>query len=170
VVIEARERVLALRQPTNDDDLPALLRAIAEESMLAPATQVTLVVEGEPRILRPDAAAEIAAVVSEALFNVARHAMARRTDIVAIFTRRRLTIRVHDDGAGIPPEILDRGGKAGHFGLAGMRERIERLSGRLTVGSTTGNGTTVTLDLPGHIVFRAAPRFPVSRWLERLHR
>lgn len=168
VVIEARERVLALRQPTNDGDLPALLRALAEESMLAPATEVTLVVEGEPRPLRPDAAAEIAAVVSEALFNVARHAMARRTEMVAIVTRRRLTIHIRDDGAGISPDILDRGGKPGHFGLAGMRERVERLSGRLTVRSNIGTGTSVTLDLPGRIAFRRTTRFSISRWLERL--
>ena len=45
---------------------------------------------------------------------------------------------------------MGRGSRAeqGHFGLQGMRERAERLSGVLRVESGIGRGTTVVAEVP----------------------
>jgi signal transduction histidine kinase len=159
VVVEARESVLALRGPAEHGDLPQRLRALAEDSMLGPATPVSIVIEGNPRLLRPAIANEIAAIVSEALFNVARHAAAKQVEIVARFARRGLTISVRDDGVGIASAMLEQNALPGHFGLIGMRERAARMKGRLTIRSLRGGGTIVLLDLPGRLIFQPTGRF-----------
>jgi signal transduction histidine kinase len=46
------------------------------------------------------------------------------------------------------------GGKKGHFGLQGMRERAARIVGKLTVISSAASGTEVKLVVPGGIIYR----------------
>ena len=54
---------------------------------------------------------------------------------------------VQDDGTGF--EMGSQPGMAsGHFGMQGMRERVERLGGTCDVTSTRGAGTTVTARVP----------------------
>jgi signal transduction histidine kinase len=62
-------------------------------------------------------------------------------------------LRRQHNGIGIDPTIADRG-KDGHFGLQGMRERAARISGNLTLGSSSNLGTEIKLVVPGDIIFR----------------
>ena len=61
-------------------------------------------------------------------------------------------VRVSDNGAGIDPAVAS-GGRDGHFGLQGMRERAARIGATLTVESSAGSGTEITLIVPGRVVF-----------------
>jgi signal transduction histidine kinase len=63
-----------------------------------------------------------------------------------------LRLRVHDDGDGMNQEIL-RSGKAGHFGWRGVRERAQRIGGKLTLSSSKEKGTEVSLVVPGKVIF-----------------
>jgi signal transduction histidine kinase len=56
-------------------------------------------------------------------------------------------LRIRDDGKGIDPEIVAEG-RAGHYGVAGMRERAKRIGGKLTGGLATGAGTEIELSIP----------------------
>jgi signal transduction histidine kinase len=87
-------------------------------------------------------------VVQEVLTNVAKHAKARRAwvGVGASGSVAELTIR--DDGAGFDPVTLSTLVDQRHFGLAGVRNRVELAGGQLTVGSSPGAGTTVTVTLP----------------------
>jgi signal transduction histidine kinase len=60
---------------------------------------------------------------------------------------KTVELTVHDDGCGFDArsEALDG---AQHFGLRGMRDRVEELCGSLRVDSTPGQGATVTAMLP----------------------
>ena len=58
-----------------------------------------------------------------------------------------IALVVRDNGVGFRPELRP-GSPNGHFGLQGMRERAERLGGRLEVESTPGRGTTVHAEVP----------------------
>jgi nitrate/nitrite-specific signal transduction histidine kinase len=40
------------------------------------------------------------------------------------------------------------GGREGHFGMPGVRERAALIGGKLTVWSTPGSGTEVELTIP----------------------
>jgi len=55
-----------------------------------------------------------------------------------------LGVCVVDNAAGMDTLVADRG-KEGHFGLKGMRERANRIAGKLTVTSSSASGTEVKL-------------------------
>jgi signal transduction histidine kinase len=126
-------------------------------------------VQGRPRPLRPTAREEIARIAGEALRNAFRHAGARRIDVDIRYEARRLRVTVSDDGQGIDADVLREGGKAGHFGLSGMRERAELAGGRLTVSSGRQQGTEVVFTAPGASAYVRQPS-PPSRLLRRLFR
>ena len=83
-------------------------------------------------------------VAQEALANVARHSGAEHAELDLLYTPDNLTLRVADDGRGFDPA----GDPGDGFGLQSMRERVERLGGRVSVESAPGEGTTVTCVCP----------------------
>ena len=83
-------------------------------------------------------------IAQEALANVAHHAHARRVMVRMARQRRRLVVRVRDDGVGFDPERPARGG----LGLVTMRERAGLLGAELEVISTRGRGTKIRLTVP----------------------
>ena len=76
-----------------------------------------------------------------------------------------LRVRIRDDGAGVAPEILELGGRPGHWGLAGMHERAARIGATLQVWRRTDAGTEVELKVPAAIVY---PRRPGATGWSRL--
>jgi signal transduction histidine kinase len=74
-----------------------------------------------------------------------------------------LRLRIRDDGRGIDPDVLKAGGREGHWGLKGMRERAKSIGAHLEVWSRSGSGTEVELSVPA---IRAYPAVDTSaRWL-----
>ena len=62
-------------------------------------------------------------------------------------------LRVRDDGKGMDPKVLEAGGRAGHWGLPGVRERAQTLGARLDFWSEAGAGTEVQLTVPAAIAY-----------------
>jgi signal transduction histidine kinase len=87
----------------------------------------------------------------EALTNVARHARASKARVELTETAEGVVLEVHDDGIGFDPSA-ERLGGLDHFGLAGMRERVELAGGTWTVWSRPGSGTVPTASLPKALV------------------
>ena len=85
---------------------------------------------------------EVAAVVREALSNVARHSHAHKVEVSLSHVGERLAVVIADDGAGIPSS--HRLGS----GLLNMHDRASRLNGTCTVTSGEGAGTTVRWQVP----------------------
>ena len=69
-------------------------------------------------------------------------------------------LRIRDDGMGIPPDIMEEG-RAGHYGLGGMRERAKQIGGTLDIWSGTGTGTEIELSIPGSIAYRQSKGRPL---------
>lgn len=90
-------------------------------------------------------------VLQESLTNVHRHAKASCVEIEVQCTDDEVILVVCDDGAGIDQKVLERfrAGQAGGIGLAGMRERLAELHGKLEVESWVG-GTEIRATLPTH--------------------
>jgi signal transduction histidine kinase len=88
-------------------------------------------------------------VAQEALHNAVHHAGARQIEVVATgdTAAGSIDLTVRDDGRGFTPGS-QLGPDQGHFGLSGMRERIERLGGTFTIDSQPGSGTTVRAVVP----------------------
>ncbi len=80
-------------------------------------------------------------VVTEALTNVAKHANATRVDITLRREPHRLGVWVRNDGKG--GAAVTTGG-----GLAGLRDRVEALDGKLVLDSPAGGPTMVHVELP----------------------
>ena len=81
-------------------------------------------------------------VVQESLTNVARHSGAKGASVVVSAREGRLRLMVEDDGRG-----FDTTAPTGRLGLAGIRERVELLGGRLRIESSPDGGTAVVVDL-----------------------
>ena len=56
-------------------------------------------------------------------------------------------LRINDDEVGFDPVVAGRLLSEGHFGLAGMRERVEMVGGHLSIDSAPGHGTTVDVEM-----------------------
>ena len=56
-------------------------------------------------------------------------------------------LRINDDGVGFDPAAAARLLSEGHFGLAGMRERVEMGGGNLSIDSAPGRGTSVAVEM-----------------------
>src|SRR5215216_798053 len=56
-------------------------------------------------------------------------------------------LRINDDGVGFDPAAAARLLSEGHFGLAGMRERVEMVGGHLSIDSAPGKGTSVAVEM-----------------------
>ena len=87
--------------------------------------------------------AELYHIAQEALNNTLKHAHAQRVDIYLSFSETSVKLQVCDDGVGFDAANPSRGGQ----GLAGMRERAQRIGGDLSVESAAGGGTTVTVQV-----------------------
>lgn len=90
-------------------------------------------------------------VLQESLTNVHRHANASRVDVEVKCVEDEVLLAVRDNGKGISRTVLEnfRARQAGGIGLAGMRERLAELGGRLELESGP-NGTQVRAILPAH--------------------
>ncbi len=85
-------------------------------------------------------------MAQEGLNNVIKHAQARQVFLgVDRLEDGSWQLNIHDDGRGM--EATDPG-KAGSFGLLGMRERLRALGGRLQIDSAPGQGTAITAWVP----------------------
>jgi signal transduction histidine kinase len=90
-------------------------------------------------------------VLQESLTNVHRHSKSPRADVSLRVFRNEVVLRIRDYGKGIPLDVLDRFRRNrahGGVGLAGMRERIHELGGRLEMDSDD-HGTQVLVRMPG---------------------
>lgn len=146
---EVRRSVGALRSSPLDGRplTEALAALVADEREVTVAFRT----QGEPRELPEPAALTLFRGAQEALTNVRRHARAMRAEVTLDYRSEGVVrLVVADDGVGAP-EASDSatGGSPGGFGLVGLRERVQVLSGRLGVRSRPGDGFTLELEVPG---------------------
>jgi PAS domain S-box-containing protein len=99
-----------------------------------------------------DAETALFRIVQESLINIHRHAGSESARIRLRRDAETLVLEIEDRGCGIPDESLTHiiSGEGAGVGIAGMRERIERLGGRLEIesGGQGTAGTTVRARLP----------------------
>ena len=141
---EVRRTVGMLRTPVSTDlSLPKALHELAIE--FEKATQLPI------RVSVPDSLAPLPEAyrlalyraAQEALTNIQRHSHASEASLTMDLSAEALTLRVRDNGIGLPDEADQQG-----FGLRGMRERITQLGGSVELRSASGDGTTVLIQLP----------------------
>jgi signal transduction histidine kinase len=159
VLIEGRDRVKDLRSASElADDLPRAIAKAGEQLLQDQTIHFGVIVEGTARPLHPIVNEETLRIACEALANASQHAKASRIEVEVIYERRELRLRFRDDGIGIDNEILSAGGRDGHWGLAGMRERAKKIRGQLEIWSRAGAGTEIELHVPGAMAYAGKRR------------
>ncbi len=129
--------------------VPAL-EALAQEAGRQGHLPVEVRLEGTPRRLPPARELTLYRIAQEALSNALRHAQAGHIWLTLRFDDSGVTLTVADDGVGFrPPEHPGRLTQEGHFGLLGMRERTLLAGGTFHISSAPGQGTAVSVHLPG---------------------
>jgi two-component system sensor histidine kinase DegS len=104
-------------------------------------------VEGRERRLVPAMEVAIFRLIQEAMTNVAKHAHSEKVKIELVFKEDITIARIIDFGQGFDYDaVLDNPGE--HFGLIGMKERVEMFSGQFSIISPSGVGTTIELTIP----------------------
>ncbi|HYZ87003.1 MAG TPA: two-component regulator propeller domain-containing protein [Bryobacteraceae bacterium] len=160
-ITEARDAVQDLRASTGvTNELAKSVKAFGDDLVAQQraanghATAFSVEVEGTPQDLHPILRDEIYRIAGEALRNAFHHARAQRIEAEIRYDARQFRVRVRDDGTGIDAGVLRQGGRPGHWGLKGMRERAKRIGGQLELWSEHGAGTEVELTVPSSIAYR----------------
>jgi ligand-binding sensor domain-containing protein/signal transduction histidine kinase len=142
---EARRSIWELRANNSEDSLPTRLTRVVEREQFA-GLKPRLHLGGAYREVEARVERELLRVTQEALSNVLHHAGATEVAIDLHYSSDTLMLTIEDNGVGF---LLDEGlGKAGHYGLLGMKERASLIDGALEIDSEQGRGTRITLRAP----------------------
>ncbi|BAU93322.1 histidine kinase [Methylorubrum populi] len=108
--------------------------------------------------LTPEIEVTIFRLVQEALTNIVKHAPGSgHVSVTLQYNRDGVTLAIEDDGPGLGPDpesesvdgpVSEKCRAGSGFGLAGMRERLMLLGGKLLIESPPGGGTTILARLP----------------------
>jgi signal transduction histidine kinase len=141
-----RRSVAGLRAPgLGERALRLALLALCAEFRQRTGLKAECRIDVETETLRPVLAEALWRVTQEALTNVERHAQARRVVVSLSRRDRSVVLCVSDDGVGLPEGAAS---SPNHFGLRGMRERVEGLGGTIDLqGGDAGTCIQATLPL-----------------------
>jgi signal transduction histidine kinase len=142
---EAREAVWDLRHESFDKGMADTLRDFARQISAAEGIPVRTDITGTPAPLDTAAGRNLLLVAREAIRNAVLHARPHQVVVKLAFEPAEVRLEVCDDGAGFTPEIPRENG---HYGIVGMRERVEQMGGAFKLQSSPGQGTTVIASLP----------------------
>jgi signal transduction histidine kinase len=144
---ETRRSIRDLRsQALESRDLAGALLDLALQMTSGTNVNADVRIEGTPHRLDASHEHHLLRIGLEALTNAVKHSQARHIDILLRFTPDSTELIVHDDGRGLDTGANDVAGS--HFGLQGIRERVDKLGGSLQMDSRPGDGTRISVTVP----------------------
>ena len=145
---EARDAIWNLRQTDGDagrlgEKLESMTSQVSGEFHLP----IDYSTHGTPFGVSHPVAHDLLMVTREGIFNAALHGHPARVQVRLTYMSRELILSLDDDGCGFDPQqpALQNGH---HFGLRGMRERIERSGGKFKLTTGIGKGVQIEVRLP----------------------
>jgi signal transduction histidine kinase len=84
-------------------------------------------------------------IVQEGLTNIEKHSQATQAELSIVFQTKKILVKIIDNGVGFHPQ---QSFKQNHFGLLGMRERLELIGGSIKINSKPDQGTTLIIEIP----------------------
>ncbi|MGA2813473.1 MAG: two-component regulator propeller domain-containing protein [Candidatus Acidiferrum sp.] len=162
-IAEGRDAIQGLRSASAvQKDLADLLTATGQELLgsldARPGSpKFSVTVEGVPQTLSPVLQDEVYRIAREVIANAFRHANANQIEAEISYDDHRLRLRIRDDGKGMDPKALKEGGRPGHWGLPGIRERAKQMGARSEFWSEAGAGTEFELTVPASVAFAISP-------------
>lgn len=142
---EVRRAVWSLRtHELEAGGLVPAIRALFPPTDSGPRVEFT--VAGTVRRLPAVVEFHLLRIAQEAVTNARKHAGAGGIAVALDFGAESITLAVSDDGCGFDSEAATTDGT--HFGLLGMRERANKINGRLAIERGPGGGARVTVTAP----------------------
>ena len=97
-------------------------------------------------ILSESIAHDILRIIRELAVNAVRHGRASQIKVFGECRDGAVRFCIKDNGCGFDQSAAP-GPAEGHFGLSGIRERVKRRNGEMSIESRAGEGTSVTITL-----------------------
>jgi two-component system nitrate/nitrite sensor histidine kinase NarX len=141
---DVRELLVHFRTRMAQADIESAIASTLERFEGQTGIRTTFIQSGAAMPLPPEEQIQVLHIIQECLSNARKHSGAKAVR-VEMERAPRYRFRVTDDGRGFDPQHVT---SEMHVGLRIMRERAHRIGGVLSVDSTLGNGTQVTLELP----------------------
>jgi len=147
---DTRRLILDLRPSVLDDmGLTPAIRWYAETRLDPEGITWTLDVDRPEERLDSHVETALFRIAQEAMTNVVKHSGADRVHITFSIGENAARIVVSDDGGGFDAhDPTSRDHLDQHVGIAGMRERVALLRGRMEIRSELGGGTTLDVEIP----------------------
>lgn len=147
---ESRASIQDLRGGLLEEmDLPAAVEKTIisrlDDTTVGFRPELKLSMSGVPVRLTLFAEHQLLRTITEAASNAVQHASPETISIQLDYGEEELHVVVQDDGCGFDPEHAD---EAGHFGVRGMYERVNRIGGKLEIESSEQSGTRVLVNVP----------------------
>jgi signal transduction histidine kinase/YHS domain-containing protein len=148
------DTVISLRDLIGDLRPPALaelglVAALTLEAKKADGMVVTVAVEGTEHRLDEARELTLFRCAQQALNNARTHGHATRATVLVSYGCEDTSVTITDDGQGfVTPDSLDDLAERGHYGLLGIRERVQSLHGEAQIISSPDRGTSVTVRVP----------------------
>jgi signal transduction histidine kinase len=144
---EARQALTDLRHDSFAEGLGGALEDLARGVSRQANLPVEVRIKGSRPPLPETLNRNMLLVAREAIRNSVAHSGAARIDIYLSFAPARLDLEIRDDGCGFAADRPDFC-PTDHFGITGMRERVEQLGGSFSFRSAPGEGTSINASLP----------------------
>jgi signal transduction histidine kinase len=142
---ELKNCLFDLRSDTVDD--PDFERAVSKTlTGLKPDARISVRFSVARSMMDDTTAHAVLCIVRELVSNAVSHGAARNAWVAGAESEGMLRFSVRDDGRGFDP-MRRPGPREGHFGLAGIRERLAELGGEMTIESEAGRGSKVTVSI-----------------------
>jgi PAS domain S-box-containing protein len=143
---ESVRRVSHQLHPSVLDDigLEAALEQYCEEFQQRSGIATRFISRNVPESLQREVASSIYHIAQECLRNVSKHARTKTVSVTVEFADNVLRLIIKDQGIGLKTEQPEPSG----IGIVAMRERAHLVNGRLSIHSTTGSGTEVSVEVP----------------------
>jgi signal transduction histidine kinase len=157
-ISEARDALWNLHQADSDagslgEKLESMTQLVESEFNVPIAFSIS----GTPYAVSAPVAHDLLMVAREAVSNAVLHGHPARVEVALEYTTSELILRFADDGCGFETSQLETQ-DGHHFGIKGMRERIERWGGGFFLKSALGKGVRIEAQLP-----RIRRKIPRSR-------
>lgn len=144
---ELRQTIKDLREyesQTNlEEDLNKIVQNVRENGL-----EVDYDFTGNPSAYPEFTLLTLKQIIQEALTNIEKHANASLASLKISVSRKKIIVKIEDNGIGFNPKKLK---KEGHYGLLGVEERLNVVGGRMKIQSKSNVGTKLMIELPKDI-------------------
>lgn len=143
---EVREHIHYLMEGKENHHILDALQALITKAMKGSNLTIDLVTKGRVIEETFEINDALFRITEEAINNIIKHANASNVVVLLEVTMIQWTLKIIDDGVGI--EESNKGDTYDHFGLKGMKERVNKVHGQLMVHSKSSRGTEIVAIIP----------------------